>query len=150
MARSMLRDWVMELTLREQGTLLVALRGCDSAPKFPLDSPERRMTAALRYAICVPFDEREVDASPGCFMLSQPPADVKLSHFEHYPQHWVGHVIHACEVLGYRHPDPEYSAAWWRLYTGFCRSLHVNPETEQQMTQRLNEDRIASNTVVSL
>lgn len=140
----------MELSLREQGTLLVALRGCDVAPKFPLDSPERRITAAIRYAICLPFDEREVDATPGCFMISQPPMDVKLSMFEHYPQHWVGHIIHACEVLGYRHPDMEAGMKWFLLYAGFCRSMHLPPESKEAMTARLSEDRVAGGNIVTV
>lgn len=36
--RSVLRDWVMELPLREQGTLLTCIRGCDLTPKLPLHS----------------------------------------------------------------------------------------------------------------
>ena len=140
----------MELPLREQGTLIVALRGCDSAPKFPLDSPERRITAAIRYAVCIPADQREVDSEPGAFMTAHIPNDVKPSHFEHYPQHWVGHIIHACEVLGYRHPDTWQAAQWFKLYEGFCRSLHLPTEHPQDMKERLSEDRIAKGTVVSL
>lgn len=147
---SVLREWVQALPLREQGTLIVALRGCDSAPKFPLDSPERRMTAAIRYAVCIPADQREVDAEPGAFMTAHIPIDVKLAMFEHYPQHWVGHIIHACEVLGYRHPDTWQAAAWKVLYERFVKSLHLNPESVEQMTKRLSEDRIASGTVVAL
>lgn len=145
---SVLRPWVMALPLREQGTLIVALRGCDSAPKFPLDSPERRMTAALRWAVCIPADEREVDSEPGCFMLSTPPMDAKLSMFEHYPQHWVGHVIHACEVLGYRHPEDEQGSDWLALYRRFVYSLHMRAESKEDMIARLSEDRVAKGTVV--
>jgi len=148
--KSVLRDWVMELPLREQGTLIVALRGCDVAPKFPLDSPERRLTAAVRYAVCNPADEREVDSQPGAFMTRVVPLDVKLSMFEHYPQHWVGHIIHACEVLGYRHPNPLVREAWFTLYAGFCKSLHLPSESKETMIERLSEDRIAQGTVVTL
>lgn len=147
---SVLRPWVMQLPLREQGTLVVALRGCDVAPKMPLDSPERRMTAALRYAVMIPADPREVDYGAGCFMLSKPPMDVKLSMFEHYPLHWVTHIIHACEVLGYRHPESLQGSAWLMLYVRFVRALHMVPENEQTFTARLGEDRIANGTVVTL
>lgn len=140
----------MELPLREQGTLIVALRGCDSAPKFPLDSPERRLTAAIRYAVCNPADQREVDAAPGSFMTAHIPVDVRPGMIEHYPQHWVGHVIHACEVLGYRHPDTWQAAQWFLLYAEFCHSLHLPVESPGRMKTRLSEDCIANNTVVTL
>jgi len=150
MSVSMLREWAQQLGLREQGVLLVSLRGCDLAPKFPLDSPERRLTAALRYAICVPFDEREVDAEVGCFMLSRPPMDVKLSMFEHYPLHYVMHMVHACQVLGYRHPEEDQRVMWLELYMRFVKSLHLRPESFRMMLDRLGEDRIEKGTVVSV
>lgn len=148
--KSVLRDWVMALPLREQGTLIVALRGCDCAPKIPLDSPERRLTAAIRYAVCHPADEREVDVASGSFMTRKIPVDVRLGMLEHYPQHWVGHVIHACEVIAHEHPDLEIAQQWKDIYHNFCKSLHVFPEGFLDMRTRLIEDRIKTNTVVTL
>jgi hypothetical protein len=58
--QSVLQDWVMHLPLREQGALVVGTRGCDEAPKLPLDSIERQLTAFLRYLVLVPADIREV------------------------------------------------------------------------------------------
>lgn len=145
-----MRDWVMQLPLREQGAMLVATRGCDSAPKFPLESVERRLTAAIRYAVMVPHDEREVDAAPGCFMVSVPPMDLKLAMLEHYPMHWVMHVVHACEGLGYRHPVEAVANGWLVLYWRAVRSLHLEPESRDAYISRLGEDRVAQGTVVSL
>lgn len=140
----------MALPRREQGVLVVGTRGCDSAPKFPLDSPERRLTAAIRYAVMIPHDDREVDAAPGCFMTSRPPMDLKLSMLEHYPMHWVMHVVHACEALGYRHPEPRIAGMWNELYLRAVHSLHLRPEPFHTYVARLGEDRIAAGTVVSL
>lgn len=148
---SVLRDWVMELPLREQATLLTAIRGCDLTPKYPLDSPERQLVAAIRFAVLNPADMREVD-TPGGFMRTSPPEvrmGFKPSAFGHYPLHWVSHVMHACEVLGYRHPEPMFKHEWRRLYESFCRMLHVLPEPFEAFVQRLSEDRIAAGTVVS-
>lgn len=147
---SILREWVSQLGLREQGVLVVATRGCDAASKLPLDSVERRLTAAIRYAVLVPFDAREVDATPGCFMRSEAPADFKLGMVEHYPLHWVLHVVHAAEALGFRHPDPQARAVWHALYLAAVKAMHMNAETLEQYTTRLSEDRIAGNNVVSL
>jgi hypothetical protein len=147
---SVLQDWVMELPLREQGTLMTAVRGCDATPKYPLDSLERRLTAAIRGAFMVPADEREVDSEPGCFMLSYPPvSDFKASSLGHYPQHWVAHVMHACEVLGYRHPVPIVRDQWLMIYLLFCKGFHVPAESFEEFAERMNEDRIASGCIVS-
>lgn len=106
--KSVLQEWVMELPIREQGTLLTAVRGCDDEPKqwtatgFA-DSPGRRLTAFIRYCFMVPADAREVDI-PGAFFQSNPPPNFKPSEFGHLPQHWYSHAMHALEVISYRSP----------------------------------------------
>lgn len=147
--RSVLQDWVTEIPLREQGTLLTAVRGCDLTPKYPLDSPERRLVGAIRHAFMNPADPREVDIEPGCFFRSEIPLDFKISALGHYPQHWLSHVLHAVEVLGYRHPDPLRRHAWHELYRKMCHSFHLNIESFSQFVSRLSSDRIATGEVVS-
>jgi hypothetical protein len=146
--KSVLQDWVMALPLREQGTLVVATRGCDVTPKRPLDSWERRLTGATRWAVMNPADPREVDI-PGAFFQSAIPTNMRTSDLAHYPTHWLSHAMHACEVIGYRHPDPDVARQFLSIYRKFCKMLHVNPETCEQMIARLGEDRIASDEVVS-
>ena len=51
--KSVLQNWVMALPLREQGTLLTAVRGCDLTPKFPLDSLERRLVGSIRFTFSI-------------------------------------------------------------------------------------------------
>src|SRR4051812_45559306 len=114
--KSVLRDWVMELPLREQGTLLTAVRGCDLTPKLPLDSNARKLICCLRYRFLNPADEREVDAEPGTFMSRQDPPDFKFSELGHLPWHWLSHVMHAIEVVGYRHPDMRERRVWGTIY----------------------------------
>ena len=147
--RSVLRDWVMDLPLREQGTLLTCVRNCDVLPKLPLASTARQLVAALRYAFMVPCDEREVDAEPGCFFVSRAPTGWKASEFGHLPQHWLSHVMHAAEVVAYRHPDLETRLAFLWVYEKLVSSLHLNPETFEQFEARLSEDRIATGEIVS-
>jgi hypothetical protein len=148
---SVLQDWVMELPLREQGVLLIAVRGCDLTPKFPLDSLERRLVGAIRAASLVPADPREVDREPGCFFVSRPPdpETFKASALGHYPWHWLSHVVHAIEVLGYRHPDRMARDIWFLLYCKLVHSFHLRCESREAMIERLSEDRIASGNVVS-
>ncbi len=147
--KSVLQDWVMELPLRFQGSMIVAARGCDLTPKLPLDSTERRLVGFLRYCFMNPADPREVGYSPGSFFQIVPPSDWKPSEFGHYPQHWVSHLMHAFEVVAYCHPEQHISERAYDIYHKVVQSLHLNTETKQQMYARLTEDRIASGTVVS-
>jgi hypothetical protein len=149
--KSVLQDWVMELPLREQGTLLTCVRGCDFATKQPLDNPARRLTCWLRWTFMNPADPREVGI-PGAFFNDQDPDDVALirgSDFDSFPMHWYAHVMHALEVVGYRHPDTRVAGRATNLYFRLATHLHVLPELPEQMIARLSEDRIASGTVVS-
>lgn len=145
---SVLQDWVMELPLREQCTLLTGVRGCDLAPKRPYDSVERQLTAFLRYCFLVPADPREVGVA-GAFFQDQPPADWRQSDLGHYPLHWVSHIMHAYQVVWVRHPNLSIKIAARNIYMELVHGMHLCMETPEQMIERLSEDRIANGTVVS-
>jgi hypothetical protein len=143
----------MELPLREQGTLLTAVRGCDLEPKEwtadgVVDSPGRRLTAWIRCAFMNPADVREVDV-PGAFFQTQPPLPFHQSAFGHLPLHWYTHVMHALEVIGWRHPDRAVADVALGLYLAMAEGLHLRGETREHMIERLSEDRIASGEIVS-
>lgn len=138
---SMLRKWVQELPLREQGVLLSGMRGCDMAPKVPLDSTERQLVSYLRYLVCHPHDGSEVGAAPGAYMQRHPPAEWTPSEFGHYPQHWYAHIMHAYQVVGYRHPDKHTGLVAASIYRLFVSNLHLEPESFPTMSKRLSEER---------
>jgi len=143
----------MELPLREQGTLLTCVRGCDLEPKQWTSrgvavSPGRNLTAFIRWCFMNPADIREVDI-PGSFFCSSPPDPFKPSEFGHLPLHWFTHAMHALEVIYYRHPDALVANTASSLYHAMVHSLHLNCEEFDQYFERLTEDRIESGTVVS-
>jgi hypothetical protein len=151
---SVLQNWVMDLPLREQGTLLTCVRGCDLEPKSWVStgvaySAGRRLTAFIRHAFMVPADVREVDSQEGAFMMSTPPSPFKPSEFGHLPEHWYAHAMHALEVIGYRHPDTPIAEMALEMYLKMVHNLHLQPETKEQMITRLSEDRLSTGTVVS-
>lgn len=158
---SVLQDWVMELPLRAQGTILTGIRGCDLAPKNPYtivegtgcstgeSTPERHLVAYLRFLCLNPADPREVDI-PGAWFQSQPPEKWKPSQFGHYPQHWYAHLMHCFEVVAYLRPgNDEHTDRTLGIYIRLAHNLHLNPETKEQMLERLTEDRFTKGTVVS-
>ena len=152
--KSVLQDWVMDLPLREQGTLTTAVRGCDNEPKTWTStgvaySPGRRLTAFIRYCFMNPADPREVDFCEGSFMMSIPPENFKPSEFGHLPQHWYSHAMHSLEIIGYRHPDIHTAYKAHKLYREMVKNLHLNYESKEEMENRLSCDRIKNNTVTS-
>lgn len=152
--KSVLQDWVMELPLREQGTLLTAVRGCDNEPKTwnrtgVAYSPGRRLTAFIRYCFMNPADPREVDYEEGAFFMSTPPSPFKPSEFGHLPQHWYSHAMHALEIIGYRHPVTQLRDQAYLMYHQMVHNLHLRSEPYDAMVERLSEDRILKGSVVS-
>lgn len=152
--KSVLQDWVMELPLREQGTLMTCTRGCDLEPKSWVStgvaySPGRRLTGFIRWCFMVPADPREVDSQEGAFMMSTPPDPFKPSEFGHLPLHWYTHAMHALEIIANRHPNEVVAKDAGRMYLKMVHTLHLEPETKGRMIQRLSEDRFLTDTVVS-
>ena len=154
MSKSVLQDWVIELPLRAQGTLMTAVRGCDDEPKQWTSigvsySPGRRLTAFIRWCFMNPADPREVDSQEGAFMMSTPPDPFKPSEFGHLPQHWYSHAMHALEVIAYCHPDKELARTAYHLYYLMVANMHLHTENKDNMLRRLTEDRFETGTVVS-
>jgi hypothetical protein len=151
---SVLQNWVTELPLRFQGTLLTAVRGCDDEPKSWTKtgvsfSQGRRITAYIRWCFMNPADSREVDAEEGAFFMSTPPVFFKPSQFGHLPQHWYSHIMHSLEIIGYHHPNEKIRNQTLSLYSAMVHSFHLNIETKEQLWNRLTEDRIAKGEIVS-
>jgi hypothetical protein len=96
-----------------------------------------------------PADAREIGCEEGAFFMDKPPERFKPSEFGHLPQHWYSHVMHALEIIGYHHPDKNIRAVTFALYIAMVKNIHLNPETEDQLLNRLTEDRIAKGEVVS-
>lgn len=137
--KSVLQDWVMELGLRHQGVMLCAVRGCDTAPK---DDPSKLLTRCLRYEVLNCFC---VDPAKAVSFIEEVDIDelgermiAFLKNCDHYPQHYVSHLMHASEVIGYKKPSEQ----WLWFYQKLCKGLHVNPESEEQLDRRLLADEI--------
>lgn len=129
--KSVLQDWVMELPLRFQGTLLTSVRGCDDEPKSwnktgVSFSQGRRLTAFIRYCFMNPADPREVDIEEGAFFMSTPPVPFKPSQFGHLPQHWYSHAMHALEIIAYNCPDDNLAITALQMYTAMVKNIHCD------------------------
>ena len=55
------------------------------------------------------------------------------------PHHFQLHLMHAAEILGYQHPDPQIRQWWHECYLRLVNDLHLNPETEEELNRRLSD-----------
>lgn len=143
-----MKSWTSFLPLRHQGVLVSALRGCDGASK---DDNSKALNCMMRRACLNPADDRETLNERGFFGFS--PARLKrdfpnfLHSLDQYPLHYVTHLMHACEVIGYKHPDLRFREFFSIAYMMIVHKLHLNVETCEQMDTRLCFDRVAAGTV---
>lgn len=144
----MMRPWTRTLPLRMQGVLLTALRGCDTATK---EDHSKRLVAMIRRACTNPVDPRESLNAGGFYGFNRDKLKESLREFlhsiDHYPTHYILHLTHACEVIGYYHPDIHIGAFFYGVYLAIVKKMHMNPETSDQLMDRLTEDRVAKGTV---
>lgn len=135
---SVLRDWIdKRCTMQMQGTLLTAIRGPDNEAK---ESPSKPVVRALR---CVLLQNARGFVAGDTFMGDGTgiiPVGAYRNFFksiDQYPFHWFMHFIHSAEIVGYKHPNPDIRKHWLGFYNKACDALHVNPETEDQLDERL-------------
>lgn len=139
--KSILQEWVTTLGLRHQGVLLTAVRGCDTAPK---DDPSKLFTRCYRAMILNAHCGDPAKAQTFIQLVSPDAEKLRFEAFrknlDHYPHHYVMHLIHAVQIVGYHHPENLVGARWTGYYRLLCRGLHVPMETERQLSERLDAD----------
>ena len=147
---AVLQDWVCGLTFMQQSVLLTAIRGPDTLPK---DHISKLILRWYRRCILYSAFEHKVLKTPheeggGSFTGPMPPHlefnDVVteyLKHVDETPHHFQLHLLHASEILGYKHPVPSIREQWHRTYQRLVSDLHLYPETEALMDRRLGDNR---------
>lgn len=145
-----LQDWVCDLSYMQQSVLLTAVRGCDGLPKYHVS---KYLLRWLRRCIMLSAFTKRVMTDPyepdGGNFTGVVPKDMTLQEmFKKYlasvdevPHHFHMHVIHAAEILAYKHPETATSNDWYRFYGNACADLHMEPESEEAMDKRLGDSR---------
>ncbi|MCK9595774.1 hypothetical protein M0R19_01145 [Candidatus Pacearchaeota archaeon] len=126
-----LKDWIGELSWKQQSVLFSSLRGPDNIrPPFTkkLNRWIRRVT------------QNNADLSTEYMEKVELPTVKELcSELEYTTVHYFCHLIHAMEIIGYKHPDKEVKEIANNYYSGLVNALHLNPETIEQMDKRLED-----------
>jgi hypothetical protein len=146
---SILQPWVETLGLRHQGVLMSCIRGCDSVPK---DDPSKLLVRCLRAVLLVSFDEKPssfIENVDGYVLGARMKAVLK--NHDHYPVHYIMHLLHGAEIVGYKHPDPLLRDQWFWFYEQLCKCFHVEPERRVNMDNRLGalETEFAANARIT-
>lgn len=158
MSKSALQDWVVGLTVMQQSVLLGAIRGPDGTPKY--HSVKYLVRWYRRCVLVSALDGRTLetpyefgggsftgpsyeattlahDWRPRMNML----VDNYLQSVDELPHHYQCHFMHAAEILGYKHPRDDVREWWLSLYLRLVHDMHLWPETEAQLDDRLGDDR---------
>lgn len=146
--RSVLQDWVHNLTFMQQSVLITATRGPDGIKK---DHPVKVILRWFRRCYLISaFDRKALldPYAPGGGSFTGPLdsnkdiyeyIDIYLRHVDEIPHHFQLHLMHAAEILGYKHPNPEIKEFWNKFYLAIVKDAHLYPESEEQMDYRLGD-----------
>lgn len=134
-----LKKWVCDLPWMQQEVLFSAIRNCDSIAS---EGPHKTLVRGIR-ATCIKtakpkgsFNARRSTIDEICIAAY----DFVDNYIDHIPIHFVTHVMHAAEVIGYTHPDREIAYGWLKIYLSIVMAAHLNPETKEQFLERLQDD----------
>ncbi|WP_267433826.1 hypothetical protein [Sphingomonas sp. GM_Shp_1] len=155
---TVLQDWVSSLSFMQQTVLLTAVRGPDGVPKY---GPTKMLLRWYRRCILLSAMDQAVLTTPYAFgggSFTGPSygptnhahdweseMDVTVGQYlrelDAIPHHFQLHLLHAVEIVGYKHPV-ERIRNWWRLtYVRLVHDMHLWPETEEQLDRRLGDSR---------
>lgn len=140
---SVIHDWVAALPFTQQAVLMCAMRGPDNSEK---SDSAKQMTFYLRGIVMKPAYSNDgiMPYTPGGFMCDDYEAfagraKMLIQNHDKYPHHWLMHLIHAYEIVGYKHPNIKTRHDFIWFYLRFCMTLHMNPETKSQLNKRLSK-----------
>lgn len=147
--KSALQDWTIRLTIMQQSVLMSAVRGPDGIRK---DHPVKVLCRWFRRSILISAFEGKPILDPytkggGSFTGPLDVSksihdyiDIYLRHVDELPHHFQLHLMHAAEIVGYKHPDEMVRKFWHTFYLRVVNDAHLMPESEEAMDKRLGDN----------
>lgn len=137
---SVLHDWVHGLTFQMQALLMTGMRGPDENNKF---NSAKAIVRYLRGAVIKPAGDwhrkNDNDFMWGEYRKFGDYANKFWGDHDEFPHHFIMHLLHCAEVVGYKHPNAQMRNYWLQFYLQACESFHMSPEEEDEMDARLND-----------
>lgn len=159
MTGNVLQEWVGAISMMQQTVLLTAIRGPDNHPKYG-GGAKMLLRWYRRCVLLSAMDGRvlqdPIEPNGGSFtgpsLEGEDPEDPweermqvhvndYMRQLDALPHHYQMHFMHAVEILGYKHPVVRTRFFWNRLYVRLAHDLHLWPETEAQLDERLGDTR---------
>lgn len=146
-AMSVQPTWMATLPLQQQSVLFLAARGPDGIGKtHPCKAIVRAyrgtVLIAAKYGRCLHFGE-DADSfmSLGDFATYRwaHQVDDFFNSHDSLPHHYLLHLYHGAQILGYHHPSEDFRERWLGFYERACHDLHMGVESCEAMDERLND-----------
>lgn len=146
-----LHNWIAKLSFQMQALLLTGMRGPDNNSKF---NSAKCIVRYLRGVVIKPagglkyFNGEDDDFSDfendndfmwGDYRQFHKYCDEFWNDHDEFPHHFIMHIVHCAQVVGYKHPNKRIRNKWIRFYNTACESFHMMPEMECEMCTRLND-----------
>ena len=130
---NVLQSWLEKIPIRTQSTLILGLRGPDTGMCLEI----KRICRWLRGLTFVPGNPDNVHEFMGRWPGRVVDKGEMYRELEFVSMHFYSHLMHAVEVIGYRHPDEQTANDAQLLYFDLCSILHVPVESLLDFEQRL-------------
>jgi hypothetical protein len=141
-------EWCLALPIQQQSVLLLAARGPDGIAKaHPCKDIQRAyrgtVLIAAKYGRPLSWGEQaDTFMSLGPISIDIRWGEILTRFFDHaddLPHHFLMHLIHGAQIVGYKHPDKRFRDRWLHFYHTAVSEFHLNCETEEQMDRRLGD-----------
>lgn len=147
--RSTFQDWVLRLPFMQQAVLAAGIRAMDGWEK--LHGGKHMMRWFRRAAMISSFEGYPLltpyGAGGGSFTGSAPTglsmqaiADMFLNSRDAMELHYFAHMMHAFQIVAYKHSDAGIRGYFYYVYERMAHSLHLWPESQEHMDKRLGDN----------
>ena len=132
--KSVVKDWLSDVSLQQQSAVLTCLRGCDGM--YNADA-SKKLVKKIRSLVL-----HNALSSNAPFMIEEISIDdVKeiAKDCDKYPVHFYMHLCFACEIIGFKHPDNSTKEFFKESYHILVNAIRLKPETEEECDIRLKD-----------
>lgn len=146
--KSVQPPWCLALPIQQQSVLFLAARGPDGIAKaHPCKEVQRAyrgtVLVAAKYGRSLEWGESaDSFMSLGFFSDDARWYEIVEEFFlnsDDLPHHFLMHLMHGAEILGYKHPDYRFRLRWLAFYDQCVKELHLISESEGEMNIRLSD-----------